>query len=64
MLEPFMDGLSSQSGKQQEKIGGMPPWGRMALPEEIANMFVFLGGPGAAFCTGQAYIVDGGYTAQ
>ena len=64
MLEPFMAGIHAEGGPKQEKIGGMPPWGRMARPEEIANMFVFLGGPGASFCTGQAYIVDGGYTAQ
>jgi NAD(P)-dependent dehydrogenase (short-subunit alcohol dehydrogenase family) len=64
MLEPVMEGSKPQAGSQTEKIGGMPPWGRMAQPEEIANIYVFLGGPGASFCTGQAFIVDGGYTAQ
>jgi len=64
MLEPVMGGAKAQDDSQREKIGGMPPWGRMAQPEEIAKMFVFLGGPGASFCTGQAFVVDGGYSAQ
>lgn len=64
MLEPVMGGARSEADPQTEKIGGMPPWGRMAQPEEIAKMYVFLGGPGASFCTGQAFVVDGGYTAQ
>ncbi len=64
MLEPVMGGEKSKADSQTEKIGGMPPWGRMAQPEEISKMYVFLGGPGASFCTGQAFVVDGGYTAQ
>ncbi|KEF52373.1 uncharacterized protein A1O9_11614 [Exophiala aquamarina CBS 119918] len=64
MLEPVMGQDSSHADSQTEKIGGMPPWGRMAQPEEIAKMYVFLGGPGSSFCTGQAFVVDGGYTTQ
>lgn len=33
---------------------------RMAEPEDIANMALFLASDEAAYCTGQAYIVDGG----
>lgn len=45
-------------------LHSLHPWGRLALPEDIANMAVFLAGPGAAFITGQPFFVDGGYTAQ
>jgi NAD(P)-dependent dehydrogenase (short-subunit alcohol dehydrogenase family) len=40
------------------------PWGRIGRPQDIAKMALFLAGDGASWCTGQAYIVDGGYTAQ
>jgi NAD(P)-dependent dehydrogenase (short-subunit alcohol dehydrogenase family) len=37
--------------------------GRIGRKEDIAEMAVFLAGDSASWCTGQAYIVDGGYTA-
>ncbi|MFW6077650.1 MAG: SDR family oxidoreductase [Hyphomicrobiales bacterium] len=37
------------------------PTGRLGTPEEIAAMVVFLASDEAAFVTGQAYIVDGGW---
>ncbi len=65
MLEPMM---AQNGGDQAEAktnwIRGLHPWGRMAVPEDIASMAVFLAGPGASFCTGGAFVVDGGYTAQ
>lgn len=45
-------------------ITALHPWGRIGLPDDIAKMAVFLAGDGASFCTGQAFVVDGGYTAQ
>jgi NAD(P)-dependent dehydrogenase (short-subunit alcohol dehydrogenase family) len=34
--------------------------GRVAQPEEVASVVVFLAGPGASFMTGAAIVVDGG----
>ena len=41
------------------RIGGVPV-GRMAQPEEIAELVNFLVSPAASFITGANYIVDGG----
>lgn len=40
------------------------PLGRLGRPEEIAWMILFLASDAATFCTGQFYVVDGGYTAK
>lgn len=62
LLEPMRAGMG------QEVFHGMlsklHPWGRLAVPEDIAKMAVFLAGPGASFITGAPFIVDGGYVAQ
>lgn len=40
------------------------PLGRVATPEEIAEVVYFLSGPGSSFMTGALVPVDGGLTAQ
>jgi 3alpha(or 20beta)-hydroxysteroid dehydrogenase len=39
------------------------PLGRVARPEEISPLVVFLASDEAAFVTGAEYVIDGGYTA-
>jgi 3alpha(or 20beta)-hydroxysteroid dehydrogenase len=36
------------------------PLGRYGVPEDIANMALFLAGEGSSYCTGQEFVVDGG----
>jgi NAD(P)-dependent dehydrogenase (short-subunit alcohol dehydrogenase family) len=45
-------------------IGASHPLGRMATPEEIARVMVFLASPQSSFMTGAVVMADGGFTAQ
>jgi len=45
-----------------EEIAKKIPIGRMAKPEEIAEVVMFLGGERNTYLTGQKIIVDGGFT--
>ncbi|MGR3659680.1 MAG: SDR family oxidoreductase, partial [Paracoccaceae bacterium] len=38
------------------------PMGRLATPEEIASLVVYLASEDSSFTTGQAHIIDGGWT--
>src|SRR4051812_13591318 len=45
----------------QKSADDNPPIGRFATPEEIADFFVFLSSPRAAYSVGSTYYVDGGW---
>jgi NAD(P)-dependent dehydrogenase (short-subunit alcohol dehydrogenase family) len=56
-------GLADQQGARDEilaKVGAGRPLGRLATPEEIANVIVFLCSDRASYVTGAAWSVDGG----
>jgi NAD(P)-dependent dehydrogenase (short-subunit alcohol dehydrogenase family) len=46
-----------------DRFNAMSPMGRMARVEEEAAMAVFLASDEASYCTGGAYVADGGLTA-
>jgi 2-keto-3-deoxy-L-fuconate dehydrogenase len=63
---PFVDGFLAKNypGKEQEmfeKLSKTQPIGRMAKPEEIASMALYLSSDEAGFITGNDYLVDGGF---
>ncbi len=56
-------GLADQQGDRAEilaKVGAGRPLGRLATPEEIASVIVFLASERASYVTGAAWSVDGG----
>ena len=49
-----------QPGEKKRTVGAAVPLGRMARPDEIAGMAVFLAGPDSGYVVAQTYNVDGG----
>jgi len=64
---PFVDGFINRNypGREQEmfeKLSQSQPIGRMASPEEVAALALFLCSDEASFITGSDYLIDGGFT--
>jgi NAD(P)-dependent dehydrogenase (short-subunit alcohol dehydrogenase family) len=64
---PFVDGFLAKNYPGQEaemfaKLSASQPIGRMGTPGEVASLISFLCSPKAAFITGSAYDIDGGFT--
>ncbi|HOA38715.1 MAG TPA: SDR family oxidoreductase [Flavihumibacter sp.] len=63
---PFVDGFLAKNypGREQEmfeKLSKSQPIGRMAHPDEIATLMVYLCSDEANFITGTDYPIDGGF---
>jgi len=63
---PFVDGFINKNypGKEDEmfeKLSKSQPIGRMAKPEEIAHLILYLCSDEASFITGCDYPIDGGF---
>lgn len=63
---PFVDGFIAKNypgkeGEMFEKLSQSQPIGRMAKPEEIAKLALFLCSDDAGFITGNDYPIDGGF---
>ena len=54
---------SGNYNRAMEEFVARQPMGRLARADEIAALVVYLAGDDAGFVTGQAYIIDGGWTA-
>lgn len=64
---PFVDNFIAQNypGQEEEtfaKLEASQPIGRMAKPEEIASLAAYICSDEAAFVTGAAFDIDGGFT--
>ena len=63
---PFVDGFVRKNypGNEQDmlqKLSALQPIGRMAQPDEIASLALFLCSDAASFITGSNYPIDGGF---
>lgn len=63
---PFVDGFVAKNypgreAEMMEELGQAQPIGRMARPEEVASLAVWLCSDEASFVTGVDYPLDGGY---
>jgi NAD(P)-dependent dehydrogenase (short-subunit alcohol dehydrogenase family) len=66
---PFVEGYLKRSFPGQEDavrqtLHARQPIGRMGQPEEIAAAALYLASDEAAFVTGSALVIDGGWTAK
>lgn len=66
---PFVEGYLARhfAGHEEEvrqQLHARQPIGRMGQPEEIAHAALYLASDEAAFVTGSALVVDGGWTAK
>jgi NAD(P)-dependent dehydrogenase (short-subunit alcohol dehydrogenase family) len=57
MTEPFYNPETIRIRNRKTALG------RVGMPEDIAKVALFLAGDGASYITGEAIVVDGGFTA-
>ncbi|TRZ42299.1 SDR family NAD(P)-dependent oxidoreductase [Robertkochia solimangrovi] len=63
---PFVDGFikANYPGKEKEmfkKLAATQPIGRMGMPQEVADLALFLASDEASFITGTEFPIDGGF---
>lgn len=56
--------LISQDEQLRAKLNAMHPIGRIAAPDELAEVIAFLLSDRASFVTGSVHLADGGYSAR
>jgi NAD(P)-dependent dehydrogenase (short-subunit alcohol dehydrogenase family) len=68
IYSPFVDAYIERFHRDTREqtlreLHARQPIGRMGMPEEIANLAVYLASAEAAYMSGSAVVIDGGWTA-
>ena len=61
MWTPMLREMAAKNPGHLDKLTGRVPVGRIAEPEEVAEVAVWLSGPAAAYVLGHTLSVDGGF---
>lgn len=59
-IETGMTRAAIERGKEKGQLIAPAPVGRYGQPEEVAELVAFLASDASSFCTGGAYMIDGG----
>jgi gluconate 5-dehydrogenase len=60
---PFPGGAAAEDEAFVQELARRVPLGRIGRPDELGDAVVFLLAPGSGYVTGQALVIDGGWTA-
>jgi NAD(P)-dependent dehydrogenase (short-subunit alcohol dehydrogenase family) len=63
-IESAMEATAARSDEQSRQLVALHPLGRLGTAQDVAMAIAFLASDDAAFITGTALVVDGGYTAR
>lgn len=63
-IDAYCERANRDKAEVHREEAALQPLGRIAQPEEIADLVDFLAGDKSRFITGSLYSIDGGYTAQ
>ena len=63
-LTAILQGYIDQDPKMRDVFNGMAPLGRMASTDEQAAVALFLASDESSYCTGSAFVADGGITSM
>jgi NAD(P)-dependent dehydrogenase (short-subunit alcohol dehydrogenase family) len=60
VVTPMTDAERERNPKLDDLIKTAVPAGRMAFPDEVADVIVFYSSPATSYMTGQAIVIDNG----
>lgn len=63
-IDAAMEGATPRDQEQASRLVALHPLGRLGSAQDVAMAIAFLASDDAAFITGTALVVDGGYTAR